>query len=136
MNEEYEKILKRTPELAIALNSIIVKRVEELKSSWKAFLKERIATVFKQVGIQLPTDPKLSLKEILSNTFKKDYYYVCRGYMPRTAAKGKEPLLIFTLVVQQGSQQFNNTNFYVEDNPEVDFRIDFKRMKKDTIFLC
>jgi hypothetical protein len=85
-------------------------------------------------NIPISTDPKLSLREKISGVYKKDFYYARGTFLSRI---NKDSLYFYTLVILNGKQQFSNKQFYIADNlPELDFRIDYKRMKKDTIFLC
>jgi hypothetical protein len=104
--------------------------VEELKSSWKAFHREILINYLHK--FEIPFDPKLEYEKILASVNKNGSYYV-RYY--NSARPNADPIVFGNIVLIN----HNNSNkiFYGKlADSTLDFHIEFKRIEKDTIFLC
>jgi hypothetical protein len=60
------------------INNAIIGRIEQLKSDWRAFHKQRILDYLKKHAIQFEEDPKLSFLENIMKIYKRYEYTLFR----------------------------------------------------------
>lgn len=70
MNQDYEIIIRKSPEIEQLLNTQIISRVEKLKNDWLSFHRDMFLNSLKKHGIPFSPDPKISLSENAMQIYK------------------------------------------------------------------
>lgn len=129
MNDRYEKDIGKYKENENELNSLIVRRVEQLKTSWQKFHRERYYSFLDKHQLPYKADPK-------SNTFERPFKYGCYRCEYRLVNRLGENALYFSTVIIYHPGIARQDFFVSPFDEKIDFRIDYKRIVKDTLFLC
>lgn len=106
-----------------------MRRVEQLKGSWKKFHRERYYGFLDKHQLPYKADPK-------GDVFERPAKYGCYWCENRIVNSWSEsPIYITAVVIVH--PVVARQEFYIEPFDEgIDFRIDFKRLAKDALFLC